>query len=68
MAIAVKMRGGRREERAKEKTNLVERWGNWTTAKKVGEQDVVMVGLEGEKFGEAAGFGAGVVSHAEERG
>lgn len=47
---------------------MVERWGNWTTAKKVGEQDVVMVGLEGEKFGEAAGFGAGVVSHPEERG
>lgn len=42
--------------------------GNWTTAQKVGGQDVVMVGLEGEKFGKAAVFGAGVVSHPEDRG
>jgi hypothetical protein len=31
-------------------------------------QNARMVGLEGEKFGEAAGFGAGAVSHPEDRG
>lgn len=29
---------------------------------------VMVVGLEGETFGEVAGFGAGLVSHPEDRG
>lgn len=44
------------------------KWGDWTIAQKVREQNVVIVELGEEALREAAGFGAGIVSHPEDRG